>query len=473
MHLVRLPRIGAVAAWRAEARRLAASGARAEDILWTQGEGDDLFAENTPPAPGPSTALTLPREAVETIESALHHSDPERFARAYAIVLRLSRGALRWGDRSDPALHRLLAQDKAVRHDVHKMHAFVRFREIGGPEAPRRAFAAWFEPEHPIAERAAPFFARRFGDMDFCIATPGITVRFEDGALSFEETRDRTPPPEDAAEALWRAYFANIFNPARLMVSAMTAEMPRKYWKNLPEAALIPELIRGAPARARAMHEAAPSAPHPRTEKLRPARARLPEGLSLATLKPALDACRRCPLGACATQGVAGEGPSEAPLMIVGEQPGDAEDLAGRPFVGPAGQLFDRLAGEAGLDRRATWVTNAVKHFKFAPRGKRRLHRRPDAGEIEACRWWLDAERRLIRPRLILALGATALQALTGRGGDAQARRGGVESTPDGTPVLATLHPAGLLRRPDPARRAEAEAGLREDLARAAALTRG
>ncbi len=473
MRTVVVPRIGTVAAWRDHARKLAQQGVPADRVLWRVGGDDaaDLFARDAPVPDRSGRALKLARQAIESLETALCHRDPERFARAYDIVLRLSDGTLRWGDRSDPSMHRLLLQEKAVRRDIHKMHAFVRFREVGRPDAPRRAFAAWFEPEHPITEAAAPFFARRFGDMDWIIATPDLTARFEDGALSFSVTETGDRPPPDATEDLWRTYFASIFNPARLMVSAMTSEMPHKYWKNLPEAALIPELIRTAPARARAMQDAAPTIPPPHVDRLRPQR-QLPdtEGLTLATLKPAHDACRRCPIGVCATQAVAGEGPPDAALMIVGEQPGDAEDLSGRPFIGPAGQVFDRCAQAAGLDRSAAYVTNAVKHFKFQPRGKRRLHQRPTTDEIAHCRWWLDLERQLLRPKLILALGATAAEALTGSGAGLLKRAGTVEAGPDGVPILLSLHPAHVLRLPDAAARARAEAALTRDLAQAREL---
>ncbi|WP_102225443.1 UdgX family uracil-DNA binding protein [Acidimangrovimonas sediminis] len=464
MERVVLPRIGTVAAWRDAARGLAGRGVPADAVLWQVGaEAPDLFAgAPAPAATGEPRAVRLPRVAVASLEAALCHSDPERFARAYALLLRLAAGDLRWGDRSDPALRRLLQQEKAVRRDIHKMHAFVRFREVTEPGAERRAFAAWYEPDHPVVEAAAPFFARRFGDMDWVIATPVLTARFTAGGLRIEETGDTRPPPEDATEELWRTYFANIFNPARLMPRAMRSEMPKKFWQHLPEARLIPGLIREAPARALAMQEAAPTFAPARAARIVPSRPALPD-LTLETLKPALDACRRCPLGACATQGIAGEG-SAGGLMVVGEQPGDAEDLAGRPFVGPAGQMFDTCAREAGLDRAAAYVTNAVKHFKFAPRGKRRLHRRPDGGEVQACRWWLEFERRAVAPRLTLAMGATAALALTGRGEGILARRGRVETARDGGPVLITLHPAHLLRQPDPARRAEAREAFATDL---------
>lgn len=158
--------------------------------------------------------------------------------------------------------------------------------------------------------------------------------------------------------------------------------------------------------------------------------------------------------------------------MIVGEQPGDTEDLSGIPFTGPAGQPFNAEAEAGGLDRKAAYVTNAVKHFKFTPRGRRRIHQRPNAGEISACRWWLDLERARIRPRLILAMGATALGSLTGRGEDIQARRGKLEATADGTPVFVTLHPSFILRLPDPALQAAERARFREDLRTVAEMVR-
>jgi uracil-DNA glycosylase family protein len=146
---------------------------------------------------------------------------------------------------------------------------------------------------------------------------------------------------------------------------------------------------------------------------------------------------------------VPGEGPLPAPLMLVGEQPGDQEDLQGRPFVGPAGDILDRGLARAGIDRAAAYLTNAVKHFKFEPRGKRRIHQRPDAGEIEHCRWWLDLERELVSPRLIVALGATALRGLEGPVGAIGELRGRVLPLAGDTSLLVTVHPSYLLRLPD------------------------
>jgi len=175
--------------------------------------------------------------------------------------------------------------------------------------------------------------------------------------------------------------------------------------------------------------------------------------------------CTRCDLYRNATQTVFGEGPVHAPVMLVGEQPGDKEDLAGHPFIGPAGRLLDAMLEQAGIDRSKCFVTNAVKHFKNVPRGKRRLHRRPDAGEVEACRWWLNIERELVKPRLLVALGATAALALTGNGRDILKRRGRFETADGGIPVLVTVHPSSLLRIPEATAAAAARRQFAADLA--------
>jgi uracil-DNA glycosylase len=170
---------------------------------------------------------------------------------------------------------------------------------------------------------------------------------------------------------------------------------------------------------------------------------------SLTALAQAEAQCTRCPLYKRATQVVPGDGSPRSRLMMVGEQPGDKEDQDGRPFVGPAGRVLDRAIAEAGLDRRKIFVTNAVKHFKFEQRGKRRLHKKPNAGEIDACRWWQDQERHIIKPELIVALGATALRSLTGKPMAIAKLRGHAVPLADGTPLVATIHPSYLLRIQD------------------------
>jgi DNA polymerase len=260
-------------------------------------------------------------------------------------------------------------------------------------------------------------------------------------------------PAEDAVEVAWLTYYASIFNPARLKVAMMQSEMPKKYWRNLPEAELIAPLIRRAqPAEQNMIERAAttPSVRHTRQAARQPVESdAADEPTSLVEAKIAATACTRCPLYEHATQTVFGEGAPDAAIMFVGEQPGDQEDLAGRPFVGPAGQVFDAALKVAGIDRGTTYVTNSVKHFKFEPRGKRRIHQKPNAGEIRACRFWVDLEREFIKPKVIVAMGATAISSLLGRSMPVNALRGKATLLDDGTPMWVTVHPSYLLRLPD------------------------
>ena len=183
--------------------------------------------------------------------------------------------------------------------------------------------------------------------------------------------------------------------------------------------------------------------------------------------------CTRCPLYAHATQTVFGEGPVTATMMLVGEQPGDQEDLAGEPFVGPAGRMLDKALDAAGVDRAKTYVTNAVKHFKFERRGKRRLHSKPNAGEISACRWWYEHEAALIAPQVTVAMGATAARSVFGRPMTISRERGRAHDLPEGGIGWVTVHPSFLLRMPDRIRTEEEYARFVEDLKGAKALLAG
>ncbi|MEJ6396717.1 UdgX family uracil-DNA binding protein [Yoonia sp. 208BN28-4] len=470
---ITVPRLHADTAWRDAARGLLIAGVPPEQVTW----GDDttpkgLFDDDRPVPP--SGQITVPRSFISLANTVVWHSDPERFARLYALLWRLQKEPWLMTDRGDAAVAKLRTMEKNVRRCQHKMKAFVRFREIGKPTDNRRSFAAWFEPTHHTVEPTATFFQKRFGDMDWRIITPDVSVFCEAGDLRFELDHPTPDLPDDAAEDLWITYFENIFNPARLKVQAMQSEMPKKYWKNMPEAASIPKLIAEAPARARAMAEAAPT--------LAPAfaanaQAQQAQNISVwdgpaDALPAAIKGCTRCPLHVSATQAVPGEGPTDAALMIVGEQPGDQEDLKGRPFVGPAGQVFDQAAQHVGLDRRSAYITNAVKHFKFKPKGRRRIHQRPNVSEIDHCKWWLDAELAQIKPKLVIAMGATAALALTGRSDGIGQRRGRIERGIDGTLVLITYHPSFVLRTPDQGAQDAAMAHLQADLAMAVAYTR-
>lgn len=436
-----LPRLGTFAAWRDSARALASNGVPADQIEWTmEGAECGLFGSGAAlPAAEP---MTVPKDFLPLAKVVCASRAAGAHDLLYRVLLRCRGNAGLLGNRADAQVHQLEALAKNIRRDMHKMKAFVRFREVTSEGANRRQFISWFEPDHRIEELIAGFFTRRFADMDWVIVTPEVTTRFEGGTLAHEAVRSDRLDLSDETENLWRTYYANIFNPARLKIKAMQSEMPKKYWKNLPEADLIPGLIAQAEARVHQMRQDAPTLPPMRAERILdrlPARAKAEN----------MHACARCPIGAQATQAVPGEGPNDAHLMIVGEQPGDQEDLSGKPFVGPAGQVLDGVLNEVGLDRSTAYITSAVKHFKFQPRGKRRIHQSPNRAEISACRIWLTQEIADVQPTLIVALGATAAQALTGNGTQILARRGKIETSIDGLPVLISVHPSAILRSTD------------------------
>ena len=415
---------------------------------------------------GEATELRVPKAFPDLARRVICHSDPERFALLHRALVEMQTRPKLLEDSADAGVRRLDMLAKGVGRDVHKMRAFVRFREV--PNDAGERFAAWFEPEHHIVRYNAGFFTRRFTAMRFSILTPELCMHWDGEAASFTPGATKADVPgDDPMEATWKTYYASIFNPARLKINAMTSEMPKKYWKNLPEAALIPDLIAGAAKRTRTMIAEGGA------NEDAAAPALVAEGL--AALRADASACQRCPLWAPATQTVFGEGPDDAVLMFVGEQPGDQEDIAGRPFVGPAGQVFNAALAEAGIDRARAYVTNAVKHFKFEQRGKRRIHSKPGAGEITACRWWLDAERTALKPRIIVALGATAARGVTGKAVTISRERGRAIVQPDGSEVWITVHPSFLLRIEDAAlaaaERAAFVADLRAIAARVAALS--
>lgn len=459
---------GDFAEWRTAARELLARGVAPEDVSWRDGdEGASLFGDEAVAAP--AGTVSLPRELLEIAERVICHRDAEVPARLYRVIWRAARNRQLLARPTDDDVVWLNKADKAIRRDVHKMHAFVRFRRLG-EEPGRESYAAWFEPSHRILRLTAPFFQRRFYGMDWAIVTPDARAIWQGEKLSYGPggTKDEVPD-SDIVEDQWRIYYGAIFNPARVKIDAMRAEMPKKYWKNLPEAQDIAPLLAGAEARVERMREAAVSLANPLTDKWR---TRVPDELlldddvkTLGDLARAVDRCTRCPLYCNATQGVAGEGAEGARIMLVGEQPGDQEDLQGRPFVGPAGQVLDEALAEAGLDRARLFLTNAVKHFKFEPRGKRRLHQNPTAGEIDMCRWWLEKERALVKPDLILTLGASALRGVTGKSASVTSMRGAVHDL-GGSKLIATIHPSFLLRMPDRERAAEEREMFVADLIR-------
>lgn len=437
--------------WRAAARALAVAGVPADQVVWQAGDAPpDLFglAGETPDA---ASAFSVPRAFIDLARSVIAHNDPQRFALLYQMLLRLMHEPGSMADRADPLLRRLEGMAKAVQRDIHKMRAFLRFCQVETDEGPR--FVAWFEPEHHIVRMNAGFFVRRFASMHWSILTPELSVHWDGETLTESPGATKAAAPVgDPVEDVWRTYYASIFNPARLKVGAMLKEMPRKYWKNMPETALVPQLIAGAQARE--------------AEMVAASRAEIGGNSRIAweAVREEAAGCTRCHLYECATQTVFGEGEVTARMMLVGEQPGDQEDVAGKPFVGPAGQMLDKALEQAQVDRSTTYVTNAVKHFKFEQRGKRRIHSKPNGPEIDACRWWIEQERMLIRPAIIVALGATAARSLLGKVVTISGTRGQPITLEDGGECWVTIHPSYLLRLRDEAQRHDEFARFVEDL---------
>ena len=442
------------------------------------------------PIPNPHTSQAF----LDVAQTAAVHRDPTRWNLLYRILFRLqaNRDLLRIEIDTDVAHLRQIEQQ--VRRDLHKMHAFLRFRKVtpdamdeanpfaippkpgspgDGAAAPvsqdplaAEHFVAWYQPDHRILPLAAPFFVERFAPMQWTILTPDASVSWDPVMRQlhwFEGLRREFAPQADELEDLWRSYYTSIFNPARLNTAAMRSEMPVRYWKDLPEVALLPTLITQSASRVGSM--VTTQAAKPSAAPFVPSRHELP------LINAALPSCKGCDLYLHATQAVPGVGPSPAEvrkpaaLMLVGEQPGDQEDLQGLPFVGPAGKVLDKVLGELDIPRSSVYVTNAVKHFKFIQRGKLRLHQSPRMSEITACRPWLLAEIDAVRPKVVLCLGASASKSLLGGTFALMRDHGRVLSTPYADQVVATIHPSAVLRARDQQSGEQLYNFLRDDLA--------
>jgi probable DNA metabolism protein len=458
------------AGFRAHARALLARAVPPQAVHWSTGAGnEDLFGDAQALLPPASAApVSVPAAYLELCQTVVLHRDPQRFALLYRLLWRLVHEPQLRHDPLDPDLLQANRMAKAVRRDSHKMHAFVRFRQVDDRDDPQDPLhVAWFEPEHHIVEANADWFRRRFASMRWAILTPECCVEWDRQELRLRPGTSRdAAPPADAGEALWLTYYQHIFNPARLKLQMMQKEMPRRYWRNLPEAAFIAPLAAEAQARSGTMIEQPATEPARRIVPISRPAMPVPAAGSLPALRDAVQRCRDCPIGALATQGVCGEGPLHPALMFVGEQPGDQEDLRGRPFVGPAGQLFDRALQRLAIERAQVFVSNAVRHFKYELRGKRRIHKTPSQQEAAACRHWLEDEIALVQPGALVALGATAAASLLGRPVAVMRERGQWFTRADGREVLVTLHPSALLRLPE-AQQAAAFEEFVTDLAQA------
>ncbi len=422
--------------WRLASRNLLARDIRPEEIVWGLGLFGGLEELDGTEQDGGTPAGTVPKAFLDLARVVSLHRDEGRWQLLYRVLYRITHG-----ERNllkidiDDDVRKLQLMEKAVRRDIHKMHAFVRFRRIPGSDPEH--FVAWHRPDHRIVENVGPWFESRFGAMRWSILTPDRSVHWDLSELTYTAGVPRSEAPtEDALEDLWRDYYASIFNPARVKVKAMKTEMPVRHWATLPEAQLIPNLLMKAGTRVIEMSKEQKSSAAPY----------LPATRSLAELQSAAPGCKGCTLYEHATQVVFGEGPADAKVVMIGEQPGDEEDTKGRPFIGPAGRLLSKAMHETGLDREKIYVTNAVKHFKFIERGKRRIHAKPTGIEISACRPWLEAELSALEPELIVCLGATAAQALMGREFRITADRGKFFPHRWGKELVATIHPSAILR---------------------------
>ncbi len=450
-----------LASWRKAARPLLAAAVPPGSVLWSDWRNPSLRGNSCVHEPA-SGAVCIPRHLPEWLEDLACYRDPTRWELMYRLTWRVMNECRTLLDNdTDTDVRTARSWRKAVHRDLHKMHAFVRFHETAGEDG-QPQYVAWFEPSHEILRAAAPFFEKRFPNMRWMIATPDGAILHElDSTRFLDSPRHAHRPGNDSTHSLWRSYYRSICNAARINPAAMQREMPKRYWHFLPEAREIGPLL-DAGRNIRVV-----SAPDgddlqvPRAVALSLSRIAQPAG--------SLQSCRLCDLWRHATQPVSGEGPADASLMLVGEQPGDEEDLRGRPFVGPAGRLLDEILGRSGLDRARLFVTNSVKHFKWEPRGKRRLHKRPDQQEVRACSVWLDREIAQVAPAVIVALGSTAIRALTGTALGVEEARRTIQAHASGAKIVCTYHPSAILRS-EGERKEQLMEALTSDLRRAAEL---
>jgi DNA polymerase len=466
------------AAWRAASLGALAEGLAPETIEWRVEQEAELPQEQalfdygaaSGTAEAAPVAVQVSKELSALLQDAALYRESQRWAFLYKVLWRWQRGdrsAASPADVDGAQLHRMA---KSVRRARHDMIAYVRFRKQTSAATARTAeYIAWYEPEHDVLAWAAEHFAQRMGRASWLITTPRGAAFWDGRQLHLEQRRalpgDHRCDTPDEAEALWLAYYRSTFNPARLNEAALEQHMPVRFWKGLPEGHLIPAMISEAKSGARRVAQA--SGVGALGGKTIPVEADMAQ--PVRDQPSSLDTCRRCDLWRNATQAVGGSGPSDARIMLIGEQPGDQEDLSGQPFVGPAGQLLETAITRAGLSREQVYLTNAVKHFKWEPRGKRRLHKTPGQREIEACSYWLEQELRAVRPAVIVALGATALTALLRGKVSLRDHLDAPFRMEDGWGI-ATYHPSFALRQQSDAERDRVLAEIGNALIRAREL---
>jgi uracil-DNA glycosylase len=417
--------------WRTATRSLVLGGVTPDEVSWSVCSHD----EEGEPLPAAAGSFGVSRALINLASLAIQARDPERFGLLYRLVWRANAG-----EKTDAAeMQRAQGLAFAVRAEAHKMRTLLRYLPVREGNITR--YVGWYDPAHFVLEANAQLIARRFSDLTFFIVTPDGVAHWDGTELRFSTGVERKAVRDDDALLLWwQKHQENLLRHARIGTAIPEAEQldeaPRP--PDRPPLGPVVLPLHSDPPLQEAMHEAS--------------------------------GCRRCHLYEPASQTVFGEGPAHAGLLFVGEQPGDQEDVIGRPFVGPAGQIMDRAMEEAGIDRRTVYITNAVKHFKFEPRGKRRIHKTPEAPEIQACRFWLDVERVRLRPKLVVAMGGTAARAVLGRAVTITRERGRPIEMSDGHMAFVTVHPSYLLRVPDEAAKAREYRAFVADLRKAVEL---
>ena len=446
-------------AWRTQARDLIAKNVSPTDLTWDETPQQHLFTTE-PPASKQGDKITVPPAFLQVAEVIACHRSENRWNLLYRLLWRLTHGERHLLQIStDPLMHELLLMEKAIRRDAHKTKAFVRFRLVQEEQGDH--YIAWHRPDHRILPLVSGFFARRFAAMMWTILTPDASLQWDGTQLIYGPGVDASHAPQkDDLEDLWRSYYRATFNPARIKIKTMKREMPVRHWQTLPETDIIADMLAEAPSRVEAMIA------HQEGSKTS-AVDFMPEVLDFTQLRQAAMACQGCELYRSSTQTVFGEGPNTAQLMLVGEQPGNDEDIGGRPFIGPSGEILDAALQQAGIDRGDVYITNAVKHFRFVSQGSLRRHVSPARSHINACKPWLDAEIDAVKPRVIVCLGNTAAKALINPGFAMKTGRGKWHG--DSPVLMATYHPSSILRAIG-SEREEQKRDLYDDLKAAAVM---
>ncbi len=420
--------------FRITARSLLNEGAP-PSLVDFRAEDSSIFKVHKQPLPSPPLSLKITKERLRWLQNIAMFRSDDSWNLLYRLLWKVMGNYMILENPADPDVIEAERRAKQVSRDIHKMHAFVRFNkmEVEGNEY----FVAWHRPQHKILKAGSSFFKHRFGAMRWSILTPDESAHWDLKNLNFGPGVSNQPDFSDPVVSDWLTYYESIFNPARIKIKAMKKEMPVKYWESMPETRIISRLLAEAPERVEKMKKAA----QPRAD--------IPPYRSLTELSAHCQACKACPIACLGGKAVFGEGSETARIVLVGEQPGDTEDTLGRPFLGPAGELLQNLLNECNIRRSDLYITNAVKHFKWTARDKRRLHQKPDGSDILACKPWLTAELGLIKPEFIVCLGATAAQSVLGIKISIADALEEMYSGPNNAKVFVTYHPAAALRAPE------------------------